>query len=629
MPRLLLVGLTRHVLRKSRTVMTSPIGRWTWPKRWQDRIFPSFSMRQRPTSNGRSATGTRPTSWTRRRASRRDQERDGAIERAVRVRLDAGRARRPPPRADQPLSRPEPAPDDVRPRRGHARGRRGRRDRAQLGRDPGRHVPLAAPAASTWRRRVGGPADAPADRDRRAVPERAVRDPEPGDCDPGPQVAAARVRAREARGGAAQAPGRARRRPAGATRSGATSSTPTRWSRTCGPGYETSNTGAVLDGGLDVFMQAELERLATGRPPSADGDADDSRRRSGAGAPAGDAAGGIRYRPVTADDLATAGDLAGLIEDYRPPAQPAVDARGPGAAPAAASSPARDRPGRGSGSRAGPAATVGRRSRSASVARRAVVPGDAVRPPRDPGPRHRPGAAGPAQAGPRATRRAGVPARRRARLRDPHLGHVHRRGAADLERPVRPARDGAAHPDLAAVRRGAPLVGRAAAARRVESVAVRGGRRTGPTARGASRRSSTSSTGRSSASPTRSTTRTSAATAGSGSWSASAATGRRSGTPTGRASGGWGRCWPSTRRSTRADRDGRPRGAGARAGRAVGPGHRGRGDARRCSTRDSGSTASRGSSAGRAPTTPSTATCRSRWRSSDAGHRCRHGPHRC
>ncbi len=36
--------------------------------------------------------------------------------------------------------------------------------------------------------------------------------------------------------------------------------------------YETSNTGAVLDGDLDMFMQAELERLATGRPPSVQGD---------------------------------------------------------------------------------------------------------------------------------------------------------------------------------------------------------------------------------------------------------------------------------------------------------------------------------------------------------------------
>jgi len=31
-------------------------------------------------------------------------------------------------------------------------------------------------------------------------------------------------------------------------------------------GVETSNTGAVLDGDLDTFMQAELERLATGAP---------------------------------------------------------------------------------------------------------------------------------------------------------------------------------------------------------------------------------------------------------------------------------------------------------------------------------------------------------------------------
>jgi len=32
---------------------------------------------------------------------------------------------------------------------------------------------------------------------------------------------------------------------------------------------ETSNTGAVLDGDLDTFMQAELERLATGGSPEA------------------------------------------------------------------------------------------------------------------------------------------------------------------------------------------------------------------------------------------------------------------------------------------------------------------------------------------------------------------------
>jgi hypothetical protein len=31
---------------------------------------------------------------------------------------------------------------------------------------------------------------------------------------------------------------------------------------------ETSNTGAVLDGELDTFMAAELEREATGLPPA-------------------------------------------------------------------------------------------------------------------------------------------------------------------------------------------------------------------------------------------------------------------------------------------------------------------------------------------------------------------------
>jgi peptide chain release factor 2 len=36
--------------------------------------------------------------------------------------------------------------------------------------------------------------------------------------------------------------------------------------------YETSNTTAVLDGDLDAFMQAELERLATEAPPSAAGE---------------------------------------------------------------------------------------------------------------------------------------------------------------------------------------------------------------------------------------------------------------------------------------------------------------------------------------------------------------------
>jgi len=37
-------------------------------------------------------------------------------------------------------------------------------------------------------------------------------------------------------------------------------------------GQETSNTAAVLDGELDVLMQAELEREATGAPVAGAGE---------------------------------------------------------------------------------------------------------------------------------------------------------------------------------------------------------------------------------------------------------------------------------------------------------------------------------------------------------------------
>ena len=114
----------------------------------------------------------------------------------------------------------------------------------------------------------------------------------------------------EARGGAAQAARRARHGGLGQPDPVATCSTPTRWSRTCGPGYETSNTGAVLDGDLDAFMQAELERLATGGRPA--------RRRRGRRravtrrVPARAAGAASRYRPGGGDDLdACTRDLEG------------------------------------------------------------------------------------------------------------------------------------------------------------------------------------------------------------------------------------------------------------------------------------------------------------------------------
>ena len=67
-----------------------------------------------------------------------------------RVRLAAGRARRPPPRPDQPVRLAEAAPDDVRPRRGPAGGRRRHRDRARTGtRSGSTRSARRAPAAST------------------------------------------------------------------------------------------------------------------------------------------------------------------------------------------------------------------------------------------------------------------------------------------------------------------------------------------------------------------------------------------------------------------------------------------------------------------------------------------------
>jgi hypothetical protein len=98
---------------------------------------------------GRSATGSdrdrRPAEGEQAGLKSVTVEVDGR-----RLRLAARRARRPPPGPDQPVRLAEAAPDDVRPGRGPAGGRRRRRDRARLGRDPGRHLPgVRAPAAST------------------------------------------------------------------------------------------------------------------------------------------------------------------------------------------------------------------------------------------------------------------------------------------------------------------------------------------------------------------------------------------------------------------------------------------------------------------------------------------------
>src|SRR4029079_16222916 len=91
---------------------------------------------------------------------------------------------------------------------------------------------------------------------------------------------------------------------------------------------ETGNTSAVLDGDLDAFMQAELERLATGgesaRPESGgDGsrageDTDDGEGAQGVAAPPlRPSVAGIAYRTATPDDLvACAGIWRDSINDY-------------------------------------------------------------------------------------------------------------------------------------------------------------------------------------------------------------------------------------------------------------------------------------------------------------------------
>ena len=225
------------------------------------------------------------------RRAGRHQERDGRGRRAAGVRLAARRARRAPAGAHQPVRFAEPPPDDVRAGRGAAGGRRRRRDRARLGRDPRRHVPLAGRRRPARQQdRLGRPPHPPPDRHRRPEPERAQPDPEQGDGDQGPQGPAARARARGEGGRDPQRSRASTSRPAGATRSGATCCTRTRWSRTCAPTTRPATRRAVLDGDLDAFMQAELERGI-----GADGRRRDDRARR---APAGGRGPHVPPRPA-------------------------------------------------------------------------------------------------------------------------------------------------------------------------------------------------------------------------------------------------------------------------------------------------------------------------------------------
>ena len=100
--------------------------------------------------------------------------------------------------------------------------------------------------------------------------------------------------------------------------------------------HETGNTAAVLNGDLDAFMQAELERLATGgqraRGDDAGRDADDRRRRGRLTVALSEASRRPDRRPVVPPgdrrrprDLRR--DLAGLDQRLHRPPQPAGDPR--------------------------------------------------------------------------------------------------------------------------------------------------------------------------------------------------------------------------------------------------------------------------------------------------------------
>ena len=238
-----------------------------------------------------------------------------------------------------------------------------------------------------------------------------------------------------------------------------------------------------------------------------------------------------------------------------------------------------------------------------------MVPRDAVRPPGRPGRWARAGAHGPLP-GRHATWTRADPAC--PGPDDAFDSGIHTWGmctdavAADLERPVRAARDGAADPDLAPVRRGPPLVGRPAAPRVARVGPVRdargdGARRRAPAPGDPRRPRPRGDRQRPSRGPWLPAPRGPRRVPRPGPGSTAA----RSGMSTGR---GVGRMGPLARPRSRAPSrrsSGSPSARRRRSGRSR-CGSRARPTSRpaRCSTPGSASTGSRGSSAGRGPDHP-------------------------
>ena len=135
-----------------------------------------------------------------------------------------------------PVRLRQPPPDVVRRRRGRAGRRGGGRGRDRRRRPPDRHLPrLRRRRPARQQDRLGRADHAPADRHRRAVPERALAVVEPRDRDGDAALQADRGRGAPRARRRSRASGARRRTSTSARRSAPTCCTRTRWSRTTAP----------------------------------------------------------------------------------------------------------------------------------------------------------------------------------------------------------------------------------------------------------------------------------------------------------------------------------------------------------------------------------------------------------
>ena len=141
--------------------------------------------------------------------------------------------------------------------RGHRRGRDRRRRPAD------RHVPRQRRRRPARQQDRLGRADHPqADRDRRAVPERALAIVQQGGGDDDAALQAARARGAQAARGDRAGEAARPRTSTSALRSAPTCCTRTRWSRTTAPTSRWATPTRVLDGDLDGFARAYLLKAA-------------------------------------------------------------------------------------------------------------------------------------------------------------------------------------------------------------------------------------------------------------------------------------------------------------------------------------------------------------------------------